>query len=222
MLEHIDEFDDIIKSLNESDALKHIVLIGSWTLHVYQYKYPEIESDLLTTNDVDFSIHRAFDTKKTSSPSIRASLNNLGYESFPKGGPPEGQIFKPDITHGEKELAVEFLCAPGRHIKDPYLVKGLSVVATPVKHQDVLLDNIEKINYKEMVVNVPKPEFYAAHKISISQKRTDPDKEEKDLLCASKVIKVIGQEKVLEIGNDGKASFNRNFKTGWNKLQKLI
>lgn len=221
MLDHVDEFDRILENMHKSGALEHIVLIGSWALHIYQHNNPEYQSDLLTTNDIDFSIHRAFDTKKKSSPSIRSTLEQLGYVSFPKGGPPEGQVFRPGIEFGENELSVEFLCAPGRWVKEPYLVKGLSVIATPVKYQDFIIDNTTIMEYKNIKVNVPVPEYYAAHKISISQERKGPEKEEKDLLCAAKVLKVIGEEKILAIGNDGKSSFYRNFKKGWSKLQSM-
>lgn len=130
MLDNVNEFDIVIDELHKSDALKQIILIGSWTLHVYQSKYSEIESDSLTTSDIDFSIQRAFAEEKISLPSIKDSLRKLGYKSYPKGGPPEGQIFKPDISHGENKLSIEFLCTSGRWIKQPYLVKGFSVIAT--------------------------------------------------------------------------------------------
>jgi hypothetical protein len=49
--------------------------------------------------------------------------------------------------------------------------------------------------------------------------RHDPDKTEKDLLCALKVIISTGEKAVFDIGTYGKSSFHRNFKKGWKQLK---
>jgi len=217
MLDNVEEFDRVIKSFHESGALKYLVLIGSWTVHVYQHKYPEIDSEYLTTQDVDFSVHGGYKKVRKAEPLILNTLRKMGYDSFPKGGPPPGQVFKANIAHGENRLSIEFLCAPGR-MKKPYLVEGLGVIATPLEFQDYLLNNTEVIQYKGLPIIVPLREYFAAHKVSISQQRRDEGKGEKDLLCAKKIIEAIGHEKVYKIGTEGKTRFHKSFMTGWKKL----
>jgi len=217
MLEHVEEFERILQELHDSGALKHLVLIGSWTVHVYEQKYPDIHSEQLTTQDVDFSVHGGFKKPRSAKPTIRETLKRLGYDSFPKGGPPPGQVFRADIEHSENQMHIEFLCAQGR-MKKPFLVAGLEVVATPLEYHEYLLDHTEVIDYKGIPVIVPLREYFAAHKISISQRRPDPDKGKKDLLCAMYVMESVGKEKVLEIGTERNTRFHKRFIAGWKQL----
>ena len=68
------------------------------------------------------------------------------------------------------------------------------------------------------MVNVPKPEFWATHKIAISQKRSGKDKEikmMKDLDGARVVVESIGDTDIIRAADRYPGKFKKLFDKGW-------
>ncbi|UCH98668.1 MAG: hypothetical protein JSV88_12265 [Candidatus Aminicenantes bacterium] len=166
---------------------------------------------------MDFSVARPHDISKISSPSIHVILNELGYmPHFSIIDKAEKYI--PALESTGKNLNIEFLCDPGRHTKEPYKVKGLGIVTTPITYQRILLRNTETLNYKGIPVIVPGPVYWAIHKIAISQLRKGKDaslKMMKDLGGARVIVNFIGEEEILSKSKQFKGKFLELFKKGW-------
>ena len=216
MFEFEEEFLSILSNLNESNALKHLILVGSWVLLVYREHY-DIGNIQFTTSDIDFSIYRPRDSSRLSNPSIHSTLTKLGYmPHFSITDNAEKYI--PAMGTTGKNLSVEFLCDFGRHINGPFKVKGLGIVTTPISYQHVLHQNSELMNYKGIQVTVPKPPYWAIHKIAISQRRKGGNsrlKMMKDLAGARVIVDFVGEAVILDISKLFKGKFLKLFQKGW-------
>jgi hypothetical protein len=81
-----------------------------------------------------------------------------------------------------------------------------------------LLQNTETLKYKGISVTVPKPEYWAIHKIAISQLRKGENsklKMMKDLTGARVIVNFIGESKILIISKQFKGKFLKLFQKGW-------
>ncbi|MHC4872709.1 MAG: GSU2403 family nucleotidyltransferase fold protein [Planctomycetota bacterium] len=215
------ELLEVLSAFASYKVSKHLILVGSWSLYVYKEKY-NLQKFNLVTSDIDFAILRPHSANKVSSPKICEILEDLGYEpvvnSLDKA---ERYLPRADITG--KQLFVEFLCAPGRHAKGPYEIKGLGVTATPVRFQQVLVDNTEIIEYQGVEVRVTLPAFWAAHKIAISQIREGSEKaakETKDIWSAEVIVNAIGPGQVLKAAESIGGKFVRLFEKGWKVISE--
>ncbi len=122
MIEFEKEFNAILKSLHEIDALKHLILIGSWVLPIYSenYKIPRLT---FTTSDVDFTIIRPHDPAKKSTPSVHQKLIEIGYIPH-RSSITQSEKYIPALENVKNKLSIEFLCEPGRIVKARYFKKA--------------------------------------------------------------------------------------------------
>ena len=221
MIEFEKEFLNILRYFQKSGALKHLVLIGSWVLMFYKKKYG-INIPPFTTRDIDFSIKRPQDAELTSNPSLHKTLTSIGY--IPQFSLiSKSEKYVPAAESVENNLSIEFVCEPGRKIQEPFKIKGLAVVATPLRFQKILLDHLEQISYKGLRVNMPEPDIWAIHKIALSQSRTGTSaklKMVKDLEGAKAVVDFFGNEKILAVSTRFKGKFLTLFKKGWEEYSK--
>jgi len=220
MFEFEKEFHSILKNLHEIGALRHLILIGSWVLPVYLENYP-ISHLTFTTSDIDFTIIRPHDPDKKSNPSIHKQLTKMGY--FPLRSPlTQSEKYIPAIESEKNKLSIEFLCEPGRIIKNPYRIKGLGITTTPLRYQRILHENTITLAYKGINTTVPKPAFWAAHKIAMSQLRSGEHaelKKMKDLDGARIIVNFLGYKDVLGAAQSYKGKFFSLFKEGWKIYQ---
>ena len=215
MLELEKEFVGLLKEFQHKGALEHLVLIGSWCLPVFREHYP-IPHFAFVTSDVDFSIYRPRDLRRSSSIALQESLTKLGY--IPKSGilsKAEKYIPAPD-SEGNS-LSIEFLCEQGRNTLEPYHLPGLGIVANPVPFQKILLENPMKLTYKKIPVQLPQPAIWAIHKIAISQLRQGKDRELKmikDMDNALVVLNWLGKERISLEADYLKGKFKKLFLKG--------
>ena len=86
-----------------------------------------------------------------------------------------------------------------------------------------LLQNTDTLNYKEIPVVVPKPGYWAVHKIAISQLRKGESSElkmMKDIDGARVIVEFLGEDEILAIAGQFKGKFVRLFQKGWDILTK--
>lgn len=209
------EFYSLLSAFDKYNALKHLVLIGSWALKVYAENY-KIKHFPFKTTDVDFSVKDPRNKEKETSPSIHEILLEKGYTpQFGLISKSEKYIPCPEAI--ENQLDVDFLCEFGRHITKPYTIMGLGIKVTPIAYQRVLLDNTINLQYKELSVNVPKPEYWAAHKVAISQKRAGKDAEIKmikDLEGAGVIIESMNEPDIIKAAARYPGKFKNLFEKG--------
>lgn len=210
------EFRLLLSSFAEHDLLKYLVLIGSWVLKVYGGNFNLAHFPFKTT-DVDFSIKSPRNKKNSLSPSIHEILIERGYTpEFELISKAEKYIPAPQAF--ENQLDIDFLCEYGRHIKEPFTINGLGVKVTPISFQHILLDNTVNLSYENLLVNVPKPEYWAAHKIAISQKRSGRDAEIKmikDLEGAGVIVDFLDESDIMEVVSRYPGKFKKLFDKGW-------
>lgn len=220
MFEFEKEFHSILKNLHEIGALRHLILIGSWVLPVYLENYP-ISHLTFTTSDIDFTIIRPHDSTRKSNPSIHRQLTKMGY--FPHRSPlTQSEKYIPAIESEKNKLSIEFLCEPGRIIKNPYKIKGLGITVTPLRYQHILHENAITLSYKGINTIVPEPAFWAAHKIAMSQLRSGEQaefKKMKDLDGARIIVNLLGYRDIFGAALTYKGKFLSLFKKGWKIYQ---
>jgi hypothetical protein len=210
------EFYEIIASLAKRDALKHLVLIGSWALCVYE-ESEGLPGTALVTQDIDFLVKQPRGPFPKGTPNIYEILREQGYRAL-TSLVDFNEKYIPDKTETDNELRIEFLCQPGRHVQDAYRIKELGITAQSLQYQSVLLANVVRLPYRDILVDVPVPVVWAIHKIAISQLRTGENREFKmqnDINVTSRVIEKIGEKSVLSKAHEFKGKFLQLFKKGW-------
>ena len=213
------EFFAILRNLDGIKALDHLVLIGSWVLLVYAENLG-IEPVPFATTDVDFSVKRPRDLRLRTDPSVHQKLMDLGYR--PISDPLTGaEKYVPAIEAAGNQLSIDFLCEPGRIVRTPFRIPGLGITAMPIRFQRVLLENTERMAYQRLSVSVPKPAFWAAHKVAVSQLRSGDLAEYKmikDLEAAEAVLDTLGEPEILDAARTYPGKFLGYFRKGWDRL----
>jgi hypothetical protein len=215
MFEFENEFVGLLKEFQQKGALGHLVLIGSWCLPVYREHYP-IPRFAFTTSDVDFSIHRPRDLRRSPGIALQESLTRLGYVAK-SGILSKAEKYIPAPDSEVNSLSIEFLCEPGRNAVEPYLLPGLGIVANPILYQKILSENSITLTFRNIPVQLPRPAVWAIHKIAISQLRKGKDYELKmikDMDNALVVLNWLGKEKILLEAGHFKGKFKKLFLKG--------
>jgi len=179
--------------MQDAGILKHLVLVGSWCQDFYRYQYGNPKEIPATkTMDADILIPRHI--PKVNPPvDIVAIMKRNDF------------IFEISRTSGlyifnHPSLKVEFLTDPGakseeliRHFQD------LGVSAQELHYMSLPLAYHYPLTYKHITINIPEPEAFALHKLIISQKRTNKEKAEKDMLTAQGMFQFFqGKPKHIE------------------------
>jgi hypothetical protein len=207
-------------------ANHELVLVGSWALRVYKEHYPDL-SDNFVTSDVDFSINRRKGSRHQYSPNLGELLQRMDYQAQPKGI--ESGKYVPGVI-SDNHLDVEFLMlektAKNRKGlgQEYYADSDLGIIFSPLPYQDVLTENAIYLDFKSTSVLVPKPEYWAIHKIARSQSRVDEDKAIKDLRGASEILKIFSKDELYDIGMTAHVSkkWKVHFENGWSEFLKKI
>lgn len=179
---------DVLKKFNEAGLLKHIILIGSWSVYFYKnyFKSPSY-STFIRTRDVDFLIPLPFGLKKNLN--ISGLLEDLGFIKEYKGSEGYIKLQHPDLT-------VEFLVPErGRGIDKPYKIAQLGINASALRYLDFLAANTIQIHFDDMRIVVPHPAAYALHKFIIFKRRTKIDKHDRDIEGALRVFHALIKNK---------------------------
>jgi len=213
-----EEFFLLLKSFEESKILDKFIVIGSWAKEIYMENIP-IRRSIIKTLDIDFTL---IDPKGK----YRTSVNNLLKVHEYK---PEFTIHSKSITYFPSselnKLKIDFLCPYTRKITEPTNISGLDIVVTPLKYQDILVNNIIELPYKGLTIRVPSPEIWTIHKISISQQRAGDrlqriSKEQSDLESTKEMVEYFGFGKLESIAEERfKGKFLKYYKEGMEKLK---
>lgn len=92
------------------------------------------------------------------------------------------------------ELTEEFLIPElGKGMDGVCEIKLLNINAQPLRFLNILQDNVIKIDFKGISVNVPEPAAYALHKFIIGRRRTKREKAQRDFLAAKEIAEFLIQ-----------------------------
>lgn len=170
--------EEIIKIFSKNDI--EFLLIGSYCLPVFKEK-EGLNLPTIKTQDIDFLLKSHYKGKEVD---IELLLKPLG---FSIGFNFDGSTF---FTNGI--LKIEFLIPEiGRGTEKAIIIKPLKIKATPLRYLQMLFDQQVKIENEDYTYLIPNQWVFAYHKILISKKRKQKDKEEKDIFQANAILREI-------------------------------
>ena len=175
---------EVLRRLDKSGVLKHIVLIGSWCTLFYKSYFGHIKyTPVLKTRDIDLLVpHPPAISVKTN---VAELLKDLG---FVVGFDAPGGYIR--LEH--PGLIVEFLTIEkGRPSDKPYPLPKLGVNAQPLQFLEILARDTITAKVEDFSVTLPHPANFALHKLLISQRRPSPQKEEKDRDAAVQILEAL-------------------------------
>ena len=161
----------------------------------------------IKTRDIDFLI--PVPTKFRCNTDIPNLLKDLGFIIGFKG--PAGYII---LEH--PNLIVEFLVPEkGKGLDKPYPLPQLGVNAQTLRFLSFLTHSRIRLEIEGIPVTMPHPANFALHKLLILERRTTPDKLQKDVDTAKKILKAL-----VEIGDS--ASIRGAFESAPKRWQKKM
>ncbi len=172
---------EVLRRLDKSGALKHIVLIGSWCTLFYKSYFGHIKyAPVLKTRDIDLLVPHPSAVRVKAN--VAELLKDLGFVvGFDA---PQGYI---RLVH--PGLIVEFLTIEkGRPSDKPYPLPQLGVNAQPLRFLEILARDTITAKVEDFSVTLPHPANFALHKLLISQRRPNRQKEEKDRDAAVRIL----------------------------------
>ena len=172
---------EVLRRFERAGILRHLVLIGSWSVYFYRYYFKSNEySSIIRTMDIDFLVPLSNHLRKNVR--VIDILEDLGFIEEYKGTKGYTKISHPDLT-------VEFLVPERGQSRDlPRYVPQLSINAIPLRFLDFLANNTVSINAEGQRIIVPHPAAYALHKCVICKRRRSSDKHDRDMEGAVRVF----------------------------------
>jgi hypothetical protein len=175
---------EVLRRLDKSGVLKHVVLIGSWCTLFYKSYFEHIRyTPVLKTRDIDLLI--PYPSAINVKTNVAELLKDLGFViGFDA---PQGYI---RLEH--PGLIVEFLTIEkGRPSDKPYPLPKLGVNAQPLRFLEMLAGSTITTKVEGFSVTLPHPVNFALHKLLISQRRSNREKEEKDRAAAVQLLEAL-------------------------------
>ena len=173
------------------------VLVGSFAFGCYgNVLGVHMEQGLSRTEDMDFSVAREMNIGF-----VRNMKEDLVEAEPSLATPPQ---INPRIVPFEMRapdgFKIEFLTTRiGVHDKSPVLIERFGVHAQPLEYMDYLLDRTQPaviLNGAGILVEIPQPARYAAHKLAVSQLRPtgSQPKIKKDINQACALMRVLMED----------------------------
>ena len=203
---------EVLRRLDKSGILKHIVLVGSWCTLFYEKYFSGVKyATVLKTRDIDFLIPRPATIKERVD--VAELLKDLGFVTGFMGS--QGYI---RLEH--PQLIVEFLVPEtGRGTDKPYKLPQLGLNAQALRFLDFLGENTITVEAEGMQLTLPHPANFGLHKLLVVGKRPSKEKSAKDMQDAARILKAL-----VEKGETGsiKQIFNSMPQRWRNRIKKSI
>ena len=162
----------VLRRFQEAGILQDLMLIGSWCVEFYRYHFEHPEKlPAFRTLDVDFLIPHI--SKIRTEVNVPEILKKEGFV-------PSYNRANGIVKYNHKELQVEFLLPElgrGGRVRE---IKNLHVKAVALRYLNFLLDHPLFINYEGLRVRVPDPSVFALHKLIVSTRRVNKEKQKSD------------------------------------------
>jgi hypothetical protein len=185
---------EVLRRLDKSGVLEHIVLVGSWCTLFYKSYFGHTRyAPVLKTRDIDLLVpHPSSIGVKTNVVELLKDLGFVvGFDA------PQGYI---RLEH--PGLIVEFLTVEkGRPSDKPYPLPKLGLNAQPLRFLEMLASNTITAKVEDISVTLPHPANFALHKLLISQRRSNQLKQEKDRDAAVRILEALiikGQQDTIK------------------------
>jgi len=164
----------VLRKFQEAGILTDLMLIGSWCLQFYRYHFENPEKlPVFRTLDVDFLIPHA--SKIKAEVDVPEILRKEGFA-------PTYNRSSGIVKYNHKELQVEFLVPElGKGGDRAREIKNLHIKAVALRYLNMLLEYPLLVNYEGLQIRVPEPATFALHKLIISARRLNKEKQKSDL-----------------------------------------
>ena len=175
---------EVLRRLDKSGVLKHLVLVGSWCTLFYEKYFAGIKyASVLKTRDIDFLIPKPATIKQTVD--IAELLKDLGFVTGFTGW--EGYM---RLEH--PQLIVEFLVPEtGREYGKPYDLPQLGFNAQGLRYLDFLGANTMTVELQGIKLMLPHPVSFGLHKLLLYEKRRNKEKADKDIQDAERILNAL-------------------------------
>lgn len=176
---------EVLRKIQSINALRDIVLIGSWCKIIYIKYFDTEEISVLRTSDIDLLIPQ--NPKIKNDVDIGKIFEELGFSiNHEQSGL---------IKYDHEELEIQFLTNEKGRGKNPpvYDIKPYHIKAEGLRYVEILMDNAFDFDYEDIKVRLPLPEAFILQKILISDKRKD-EKVEKDLTSVEELSELCLQD----------------------------
>ncbi len=179
-----DLFVEVLRRLDKSGILKHVVLVGSWcTIFYKDFFAGKKYMTSLTTRDMDLLIPQPRFIK--AQVDVAELLKDLGFVVGFSGS--QGYI---RLEH--PQLIVEFLVPErGKDSDKPYSLPQLGLNAQTLRFVEFLSRDIIKLKVGSIKVTLPHPANFALHKLLVMSRRPTVEKQAKDKDAAIKILNAL-------------------------------
>jgi len=200
--------EEVLRRFEKAGILKHIILIGSWSVYFYKYYFAsKTYSTFIRTKDIDFLI--PIPSKLERKIDVFKLVEDIGFIEQYKGSKGYIKLEHPDLT-------IEFLVPErGRGSDKPYPIPQLAINAQPLRFLDFLADNTISINAEGLHITLPHPAAYVLHKFIIFKRRRNIEKHDRDIEGALRVFREL-------VNNSQKDEIRHTFNKMHKKWQKKV
>jgi hypothetical protein len=174
------------------------VLVGTNAFRLYELELGArfMADDSVSTRDIDIAGFERFSfvVEDKADPELNLTLKNLGYNA--RLGLDQAQAWRWQNTSVAGSREVEFLTPSFEEDEGVKFLPSLGVHAQSLHYMNFLIRDPLKVAalYRDgVLVQVPRPERYAVHKLIVADRRSDrsPIKARKDLRQASLLIQIL-------------------------------
>lgn len=203
---------EVLRRLDKSGVLKHIVLVGSWCTLFYEKYFTGIKYvSVLKTRDIDFLIPRPATIKQ--SVDITELLKDLGFVTGFTGW--EGYI---RLEH--PQLIIEFLVPEtGRDSGKPYNLPQLGLNAQALRFLDFLSRDTITVEIQGIKLLLPHPASFGLHKLLVLGKRRSKEKTAKDMQDAARILNALVEKGETESIKNVFSAMSRKWQ---NKIKRNV
>lgn len=180
----------ILGLLEKEGVLKHLIIIGSWSLYFYKFYYNKKQPIVsLRTRDVDFLLpDPKLITKKVDLPEL---LKDLGFVIDFRGNQGYMRLVHPSVF-------IEFLVPErGKGFDKAFALPQLGLNAQALRFIDILYMKTIAVKVRNTRIRLPHPASFLLHKIIIFNRRTDKDKRLTDIEQIERLLDFFKKEKKL-------------------------
>ncbi len=166
------ELINILNALQESKAIKHVVVAGSWAMYFYKKIFDNFVPRVETT-DLDLYLPNP---KKATGENLSSIL--LKYSYVKDSDYISGKTMFRSENAG---FTIEFLTVPDRTMSNTLKSPGLNVVAEALPKMAPAGWNYITVDFNGLKVNVVSPVSFVLQKLLINNERKSEYKKLKDL-----------------------------------------
>lgn len=171
MKSYENEMRNVLNALHEANALKDIIITGSWAMYFYKQIFDDFIPRVETT-DLDLYLPNP---KRASGNDLPAKLSKYSYIRH------NDYITGKTMFLSDEGFSIEFLTLPDRNMTPTIEVKGLNVVAEALPKMAPAGWNYVQIEYNGLTINIVSPVSFVLQKLLINKERKPENKKEKDI-----------------------------------------